>query len=261
MGRLTSTNMSESHKESGMKHPPALWDSLHLPHREISNSHPRELRPVTLAPFLVALSGLRQTRSTTALHAESESRFVVTRIFLTLSMIGTLLGVVVLMLGLNIGDAQLKDPAIQSMVGRHMLVGVLALCFASLVHAIVFTYFMGTGRWIEETSRVYQLTTSYHDESRRLKYRLLIFITFSFVLLLIAGVFGVGADPASRLSVSGFFGLKAGQVHLGVAVSALLLNLLTNVQEFRSIERNGEIIETVLGDVRRIRAERGLPES
>ena len=129
------------------------------------------------------------------------------------------------------------------------------------IYAIVFTYFMGTGRWIEETSRVYQLTTSYHDESRRLKYRLLIFITFSFVLLLIAGVFGVGADPASRLSVSGFFGLKAGQVHLGVAVSALLLNLLTNMQEFRSIERNGEIIETVLGDVRRIRAERGLPES
>lgn len=174
-------------------------------------------------------------------------------------MIGTFLGVIVFMLGLNIGDAQLKDPVVQATVGRHMLAGLLALCFASLLHAITFTYFMGTGRWIEETSRVYQLTTDYHEESRRLKYRLLMLITASFILLVTTGAFGAASDPASQFGFTGMLGLKAGQVHLVIAVTALLMNLATNVQEFRSIERNGEIIETVLGDVRRIRAERGLP--
>jgi len=185
----------------------------------------------------------------------------VTRIFLTLSMIGTFLGIIVFMLGLNIGDAQVKDPVVQAMVGRHMLVGVLALCFASLVHAITFTYFMGTGRWIEETSRVYQLSTDYLEESRRMKYRLLMFITASFLLLLTTGALGTASDPASHVGFRGMWGLSAGQVHLVIAVSALLLNLLTNMQEFRAIDRNGEIIEIVLNDVRRIRAASGLSES
>ena len=183
-----------------------------------------------------------------------------TRIFLTLSIIGTLLGVGVFLLGLNIGDAQVRDPAVQQSVGRHMLFGVLALCFGSLVHAIVFTYFMGTGRWIEETSRVYQLTNDFHEESRRMKYRLLIFITASFLMLLTTGAFGTASDPASHVGFRGFLGLTAGHVHMGIAITALLLNFVTNLQEFRAIERNGEIIETVMGEVRRIRAERGLPD-
>ncbi len=180
-----------------------------------------------------------------------------TRIFLTLSTVGTMFVLIAFLLGLNIDDAKLL--ASQPSVSRHILVGLGTLCFVALVHAIVFTYFMGTGRWIEETSRVYSLSNEFHAESQRIKYRLLPLITAEILLLVATGAFGGAADPGSRVGFQGWFGLTGANIHMTVAIAAAALNLFVNLREFASIERNGKIIENVMGEVRRIRTARGLP--
>lgn len=159
--------------------------------------------------------------------------------------------------GLTIEDAKAISQA--GAVDSHMMLGLGGLIFATLIHAIVFTYFMGTGRWLEETSGAYQLPARFHDENRRLKYRLLIKITGSIVLLILTGAMGAAADPASPVSFEGWLGLTDALVHFVVGSAAILANVLTGVAEFSAIERNGEIIEEVLGEVRRIRTEKGLP--
>ncbi len=180
---------------------------------------------------------------------------LVTRIFLTLAAVGTLFGLIALLMGLNIGDAAAKDIVVQAAVSRHMLLGLGGLCFAALVHAIVFTYFMGTGRWIEETSRVYSLGTGFHQQNQKIKYQLLPLIAASVFMLVSTGGFGAFSDPLRGVKPTEW----AGMAHMLVAVTALLLNLGTNLKEFAAIERNGTILEDVLSEVRRIRVEKGLP--
>ena len=184
--------------------------------------------------------------------------FHVTRIFLTLAAAGTALIAVAFYLGLVIGDPAARDLAVQASVSKHMLVGLAGLVFAALVHAIVFTYFMGTGRWIEETSRAYRLTDERRERSQALKYRLLPGMIGGILLLVLTGALGGAADPASPVGFNGVLGLNASAVHLIVACLTVAANLAVHVHEFRSIKHNGELIAGILAEVRRIRTERGL---
>src|SRR5437773_1347973 len=72
----------------------------------------------------------------------------------------------------------------------HFLVGLSAALFTLLVHCIIFTYFLGTGRWVKEVALAYQLP----DESlprltRELKRR-------TFPPALFAMLFAIGTAAA-----------------------------------------------------------------
>lgn len=181
------------------------------------------------------------------------------RIFLTLSIASTVLMAIAFFLGLEIDDPRVRDQAVQAGVSRHMLTGLATLCFTTLVHSIVFTYFMGTGRWIEETSRVYQLDAGYHRRNQQIKYRLLPGIVGTVLLVVLTGAFGGAADPGSPVGFQGLAGVSPATLHLVIASAAGLCHLLACRHEFHSIEQNSEIIEAILVDVRRIRTARGLP--
>jgi hypothetical protein len=181
-----------------------------------------------------------------------------TRIFTTLAICGTVVLITALWLGLRIGDATLRDPAVQSRVTVHFLTGVAALVFAILVHALVITYFMGTGRWLEETCKAYRLNNSWQARNRNLKWRLYPVMVASLLLLIVTGAFGGAADPASAVSFAGFGPLTAAQVHLDVAIATLVVNAVVNVSEYAALRRNGLLVGEVLAEVRRIRLERGL---
>jgi hypothetical protein len=181
-----------------------------------------------------------------------------TRIFSTLATCSTLLLVVAFWLGTGIGDARLRDSAVQSRVTVHFLTGVAALVFASLVHALVITYFMGTGRWLEETSRAYRLGDARQVRSRALKWRTYPPIVASLLLLIVTGALGGAADPASAVSFQGIGPFTAAQVHFHVAAATFAVNVAANLCEYSALRRNGALIAEVLDDVRRIRVERGL---
>lgn len=161
-------------------------------------------------------------------------------------------------LGLQIDDPKAADPAVIRQVQSHFLSALAAILFATLVHAIVLTYFMGTGRWLEETSTAYRLDEKFYAESKRIKYRTIPALVGAFLLLLTTGAFGAAADPGSPAQFQGWFGLSAATIHQLAAWITLTVNAAVNYLEFASLYRNGEIIDEVLQEVRRIRLEKGL---
>jgi len=181
------------------------------------------------------------------------------RIFASLASLSTLLLIAAFILGLSIDDAKSPSAEVQSWVSLHFLTAVGALVFALLVHAIMLTYFMGTGRWMEETSRAYGLSEQWLSESHSLKYRAIPVMAGCVVMLIVTGAFGAAADPATPYGADGWFGLSAATGHLLMASTMLCTNVFVNLWEYQAIHRNGEIVEAVLGEVRRIREEKGLP--
>lgn len=181
-----------------------------------------------------------------------------TRIFVSLALLSTVALAGTFWLGWRIGDARSPDIAIQGRVTLHFLVAVGAICFGVLVHALVLTYFMGTGRWLEETCRAYHLGPDWQQKNRDLKWGLYPAMILGLTLLIVTGAFGAAADPASAFGFEGFGAFPARQVHLGIALITLVLNALVNVFEFRALRRNGQLVGDVLARVRQMRVERGL---
>jgi hypothetical protein len=183
----------------------------------------------------------------------------VKRIFATLAVFSNVLMLVAFGLGWTIGDAASRDLTVQQHVAWHFLTAVGALMFAALVHAILLTYFMGTGRWLEETSQAYSLGTQYAAEGKSLKYRTLPWMAVALLLLITTGGFGAVADPASPAGLNGIAGISAATVHFLTASFTIAVNAVINLLEYSAIDRNSQIIQTVLDDVHRIRREKGLP--
>ena len=176
------------------------------------------------------------------------------RIFLTLSVAGTIFLLIALVLGLNVGDAKLDRGA----VSNHLLVAMGALVFALLIHAILLTYFMGTGRWLEETSKAYKLSPDYAARSSKLKYSSLPLMVGALILLIVTGALGAAADPLGA-GFSGGWGLTAADIHFLTACLAVGVNVVVNIIEFFAIQQNGLLVKDVLAEVQRIRQEHGLP--
>ncbi len=181
------------------------------------------------------------------------------RIFLSLAVFSTILLVVVFTFGLTIGDPKATDEITRALMQWHFRTALAGLVFACLVHAVMLTYFMGTGRWIEDTSKAYRLSDRWGQQSRSLKNRTFPAMIVAVLLLVVAGAFGAAVDPGSSVDFRGWFGLSPNSIHLLIASIALAVNFLVNIREFQSIDRNGQLIEQVLQEVRHIREEHGLP--
>lgn len=173
-------------------------------------------------------------------------------------MLGTMALLAAFWLGWRIGDAGSLDRTVQGRVTLHLLWGLGALCGCVFVHAIVLTYFLGTGRWLEETARAYHLSDEWQQQSYHLKWRLYPWMLLAILWLIVTGAFGAAADPASAVGFTGFAGLSAAQVHLSVAVGALTFNGVVSIIEYRALARNAALVAAVLAEVRRIRLAKGL---
>ena len=181
------------------------------------------------------------------------------RIFLTLAVVAAILVIITIVMGLSIGDATRVDRAVQRSVSNHFLMGMAALAFCLLVHAISLTYFMGTGRWLEETSNAYSLGDSYYESSKKIKYGTLPGLTACVVLLITTAGLGAVADPGTMTSLGNPFGFTDAQIHFFAACLTALINVGVNFSQYVAISRNSAVVEQVLAEVRLIRQERGLP--
>lgn len=157
------------------------------------------------------------------------------RIFPMLAAVAVISMCVAFGLGWVIEDASSIAPDKMAQVRWHLFVGLGAMVFVCLVHSIVLTYFMGTGRWLEETSKAYSLTDEYFAASKKIKYRTIPVMLVGIVLIVITGAFGAMADPASAVSRSfdGFFGLTPAKTHFAIAALAVSVNLLIHFMEYQ----------------------------
>ena len=97
----------------------------------------------------------------------------VKRIFLTLAILANLTMLIAMVLGIQVGDPMKShglDPEVNSRLGTHILIGLAALTSTTMVHALLFTYFMGTGRWLEETASAYSLSEDWYRRNQKIKY-------------------------------------------------------------------------------------------
>jgi hypothetical protein len=166
-----------------------------------------------------------------------------TRIFTTLATIDGLL----LLAGFGIGILS-KLGVAEYML--HFWLGLSAALVTLLVHCLVFTYFLGTGRWVKEVALAYRLP----DEplprlTRELKRQ-----TFPPALFaMLIAIATAAAGTAAQLQEWPW------PVHATLATLTLLINFWAFAVEYRNVNTNAGVIERVLSEVDRLRAERGLP--
>lgn len=132
----------------------------------------------------------------------------------------------------------------------HFYLGLLAVLVTLGVHCLIFIYFLGTGRWVKEVALAYRLPDAPLPRlTRDLKRR-------TFPLALTAMLVSIATAAAGAAAQRQEWDWK---IHAGLAITALLVNLLAFVLEYRNVSINAGIIDAVMREVDRIRAEHGLP--
>ena len=134
----------------------------------------------------------------------------------------------------------------------HFLVGLCAAVVTLLVHCIIFTYFLGTGRWVKEVKLAYELDDDPLPRlTRELKRR--VFPPALFAML--AAIFTGAAGAAAHVQAWPW------PVHGSLATLTVIVNLWAFRLEYHCLQINGRVLDDVLREVDRIRMERGLPSN
>jgi hypothetical protein len=134
----------------------------------------------------------------------------------------------------------------------HFFLGLLTAMGILLVHCIIFTYFLGTGRWVKEVGLAYQLPDQPLPRlTRELKRKTFPPALFAMLIAIATAAAGAGAQNLGW----------PWYIHGSLAFLTLLVNLWAFRIEYRNLELNAGILQDVLREVDRIRSERGLPSN
>lgn len=134
----------------------------------------------------------------------------------------------------------------------HFNVGLFAAVLTLLVHCIIFTYFLGTGRWVKEVGLAYRLADGgLPKQTRELKRSVFPPALYAMLITIAASAAGMGAK------YQGWPWL----VHGSMAVITLAVNVWAARVELQHLRANAAILDAVLSEVDRIRAEHGLPSN
>jgi predicted permease len=131
----------------------------------------------------------------------------------------------------------------------HFYFGLGSAIGMLLVHCLVFTYFLGTGRWVKEVTLAYKLPDEpWHKATRELKRR--VFPPALYAMLI--GVATSAAGAGAQLQAWPWF------VHATLAILTLVINLWAFRIELSCMLANSLVIDGVLAEVDRVRKAMGL---
>lgn len=171
-----------------------------------------------------------------------------TRIFSTLAAIVTLS--ILATIGFGFWSMALdKNEFYRDIYLVHFCLGLFTAIGILLVHSIIFTYFLGTGRWVKEVGIAYRLPDEPLPKlTRELKRK-------TFPPALFSMLIGIATSAAGA-------GRQLEQWHWGIHLTLAFLTLAINLWAFRveyyCVSTNAGVIDAVLDEVDRIRLERGL---
>jgi hypothetical protein len=194
----------------------------------------------------------RQANRITEKRLNESGPALMTRIFTILAAVDTLL----LFLSYGFGWASRLSAGVKtsghSTFWFHFLLGLSAAMFTLLVHCLIFTYFLGTGRWVKEVKLAYDLPDAPLPRlTRDLKRRVFPPALFAMLTAIATGA----AGAAAQVEVSPW------QVHATLATLTLLVNLWAFRIEYRCLQTNAGVLEGVMREVDRRRTQRGLPSN
>lgn len=131
----------------------------------------------------------------------------------------------------------------------HFTLGLFTAIGTLLLHCIIFTYFLGTGRWVKEVGLAYHLPDGgWPRQTRELKRTAFPAALFAMLTTIAAAAAGAGVRFQEWPNLA----------HQGLAAAALLVNLWAYRVEYRCLTINAQILEEVMNEVDRIRAQHGL---
>src|SRR5262249_17762086 len=134
----------------------------------------------------------------------------------------------------------------------HFCLGLFTAMVTLLVHCLIFTYFLGTGRWVKEVAIAYRLPDEPLPKlTRELKRRT--FPPALAAMLVIIATAGAGPGGQGQPQQWPWY------VHGSLALVTLAVNLWAFRIEYRDVRINAGVMDQVMAEVDRIRAERGLP--
>jgi hypothetical protein len=175
-----------------------------------------------------------------------------TRIFTLLAM----LSIVAFVAAFGTGFVSQAQPQTARIEGTayviHFTVGLAAAILNLLVHCLVLTYFLGTGRLIKEVTLAYQLPDErWARPTRDIKRN----NTPRAILAMLLSIAVAAAGAGARNDIWPWW------IHLALACGTLLFSVWVFRVEYRNIALNGRILDEVIAEVERIRAAHGLPSS
>jgi hypothetical protein len=128
----------------------------------------------------------------------------------------------------------------------HFLLGLLTTVATLMVHSVVFTYFLGTGKWVKEVARVYQLPDWVYAQAIRNKRRAFPFELICMVLIGVTAWLGAASDTREFDSTW----------HLGMAAFTFAFSLGAFVAEYVSIVAQARLLLEVKAQADDIAARR-----
>lgn len=137
----------------------------------------------------------------------------------------------------------------------HFLFGLLTMLTTLLVHSIVYTYFLGTGKWVKEVVRVYQMPEWIEAQAKKNKRKAFRFEFWSMTLMSIAVWLGGsldgghGSNPiwhlfATSLAMAFNLGAFCVEYVVIVAQARLLLEVKARADEQREARYGPDVVAT-----------------
>jgi H+/gluconate symporter-like permease len=170
----------------------------------------------------------------------------VTRIFAVLAT----LTACALLVAFGLGMTQLVEPIPQRQAWRsfslpvswHIVAALVASVLVLLVHCLVFTYLLGTGRWVKEVSQAYGVPQEEGiAASRQLKRQ----AYPSAMLAMLVVIFTAGSGAAIHTDPDSWIGLT----HPVLSVLTLLANGWAFVREYQVIRANQAVLDRMMSFV------------
>jgi hypothetical protein len=134
----------------------------------------------------------------------------------------------------------------------HFFLGLFAVILTLGTHCLIFIYFLGTGRWVKEVALAYRLPDAPLPRlTRDLKRRTFPVALTAMLVPIAAAAAGIAAQRQEWSWI----------IHASLATATLLVNLWAFAVEYRNVTINAGVIDDVMREVDRIRAEHGLPSN
>jgi hypothetical protein len=138
----------------------------------------------------------------------------------------------------------------------HMMLGSAAALVTVLVNSITITYFIGTSRWCKEVCETYRLDSELAERATRLKRGTFPWALAGILAVILMIGLGAAADPSgANWALSTKFVMPH---YLSAMIGLVVVIAAFGVQIGRIAENYG-VIEEIVSEVQRIRAEKNLP--
>jgi hypothetical protein len=131
--------------------------------------------------------------------------------------------------------------------GLHFLFGLVATMATLLVHSVVYTYFLGTGRWVKEVAQVYALPEWVTAQAVRNKRRAFPVVLWGMLTVGVTAWLGAAVDTRRGFDPTW---------HLGAAALALGFHVAAFVLEYAAIVAQARLLLEVKAQADRLREAR-----